>query len=43
VRIHLDSREFFELLHQFPKILPLLTIGHHLQLALGGTVYEIYE
>lgn len=43
VRIQITSREFFELLHRFPKLISLLTIGHHLQLALGGTVYEIYE
>ena len=43
VRILADSREFFDLLHRFPKLISLLTIGRNLQIALGGVVYEIHE
>jgi len=43
VRILADSREFFDLLHRFPKLVSLITIGRNLQIALGGTVYEIHE
>jgi hypothetical protein len=42
VRVRFDSREFFELLSKFPKLLSLASHGQNLQLALGGTVYEIY-
>jgi len=43
VCVHINSREFFELLHRFPKLTSVLTIGDHLHLAFGGTIYEICQ
>ncbi len=43
VRIRFDSREFFDLLARHPKLLPYLAAGRNVQVALGATVYEIYE
>ncbi|HEY2953085.1 MAG TPA: hypothetical protein VGK40_10905 [Verrucomicrobiae bacterium] len=43
VRIRFDSREFFDLLARYPKLLPYLAAGRNVQLALGGRVYEVYE
>ena len=43
VRVRFASSEFFELLRAFPSLLTLTGISRNLQLALGGTVYEIHE
>lgn len=43
IRVRFDSREFFELLIKYPKTLPYVTSARHVELALGDTVYEIYE
>jgi hypothetical protein len=43
VRIRFDSREFFDLLARYPKLLPYLAAGRNVQIALGGRVYEVYE
>jgi hypothetical protein len=43
VRVRFASSEFFELLRTFPNLLTLTGISRNLQLALGGTVYEIHE
>jgi hypothetical protein len=43
VRIRFDSREFFDLLQRYPKLLPYVTAGRNVQVALGDRVYEVYE
>lgn len=43
IRVRFDSLEFFELLIKYPKTLPYVTATRNVQLALGDTVYEIYE
>jgi hypothetical protein len=43
IRVRFDSREFFELLIKYPKTLPYVTSARNLDLAVGDTVYEIYE
>lgn len=43
VRIRFDSREFFDLLARYPKLLPYLAAGRNVELALGGRIYEVYE
>ncbi len=43
IRVRFDSHEFFELLIKNPKALPYLQGARNMQLALGDTVYEIYE
>ena len=43
IRVRFDSREFFDLLIKYPKTLPYVTAARNVALALGDTVYEIYE
>lgn len=43
VRVRFDSREFFDLLIKYPRTLPYVSTARNIELALGGTVYEIYE
>jgi len=43
VRVQFDSPEYFDLLKQHPEAVAWLSVGRNLQLALGRTVYEIYE
>jgi hypothetical protein len=43
IRIRFDSREFFDLLARYPKLLPYLAAGRNVQIALGGRIYEVYE
>jgi hypothetical protein len=43
IRVRFDSRQFFELLIKYPKTLPYVKSVRNVRLALGNTVYEIYE
>jgi hypothetical protein len=43
IHVRFDSREFFELLIKYPKTLPYVTTTRTVELALGDTVYVIYE
>ena len=43
IRVRFDSRQFFELLIKYPKTLPYVQSARNVRLALGNTIYEIYE
>ena len=43
IRVRFDSREYFELLIKYPKVLPFLSRTRNIQLALDNTVYEVFE
>jgi hypothetical protein len=43
IRVRFDSHEFFELLIKYPKALPYVAANRNVTLALGDTVYEVYE
>jgi hypothetical protein len=43
IRVRFDSPEFFRLLVKRPELVPNMGIARNVQLALGDTVYEIYE
>ena len=43
IRVRFDSREFFELLIKHPQTLPYVATNRNVELALGDTVYVIYE
>ena len=43
VRVRFDSRQYFELLARYPKTLPALKAARCVKIAVGNTIYEIYE
>jgi hypothetical protein len=43
VRIRFDSREYFQLLNRYPKLVPHFSGARHVHLAVEDTIYEIHE
>jgi hypothetical protein len=43
IRVRFDSPEFFRLLVKRPELLPNIGSARNVQVALGDTIYEIYE
>ncbi len=43
IRVRFDTPEFFKLLLKQPELLPNIIGARNVQLALGDTIYEIYE
>jgi hypothetical protein len=43
IRVKFDTPEFFQLLLKRPELLPGMGSVRHVQLAMGDTVYEIFE
>lgn len=43
IRIRFDTPEFFRLLAKRPELVPNIGIARNVQVALGDTIYEIYE
>ncbi len=43
IRVRFDSPEFFQLLAKRPELVANIGSARHVQVALGDTIYEIYE
>jgi hypothetical protein len=43
IRVRFDSPEFFQLLVKRPELLPNIGSARNVQVALGDTIYEIYD
>src|SRR6266516_2991434 len=43
VRIQFNSKEYFDLVAKKPETLPWLALGQHVQFALDGTIYEVFD
>jgi Ca-activated chloride channel family protein len=43
VRVQFNSKEYFDLLAQSPKVQAWLALGQNVQFVFGETVYEVYE
>ncbi len=43
IRVRFDTPEFFQLLLKQPELLPNIIGIRNVQLAVGDTIYEIYE
>ncbi len=43
IRVRFDTPEFFRLLLKRPELLSNIGSARHVQLALGDTIYEIFE
>ncbi|HXG47084.1 MAG TPA: VIT domain-containing protein [Methylomirabilota bacterium] len=43
VRVRFGSRDYFDLLQQYPDIAPCLALGTQVHLVVGATLYEIHE